>query len=71
MSDYITGVDWLALLTTNLTADNLWAAFSNVLQTAADCFVPMKYRKNNGSMKNKRWYPGPLTSHLLQTLFVA
>ena len=43
---YITGLDWLALLTTNLTADTLWAAYySNVLQTAADLFVSIKYHK--------------------------
>ena len=60
MSVYLTGADWLALLTTNLTADTLWAAFRNVLQTAADQFVPIKYQKNNGKTKNKRWYPRPL-----------
>lgn len=60
MSGYISGVDWLALLTTNLTADALWAAFSNVLKTAADLFVPVKYQKNTGRTTNKRWYPAPV-----------
>jgi len=34
MSDYIAGIDWLGILSTRLTADSLWAAFSDVLQAA-------------------------------------
>ena len=30
------------LLTVNLTADSLWAAFSDVLQSAVELFVPSK-----------------------------
>ena len=60
MSNYIAGVDWLSLLSTNLTADNLWSAFSNVLQTAIDLFVPVNYIRRDNSVKCRRWYPAAL-----------
>ena len=40
--EYIAAVNWLNVLTVNLTADSLWRAFSDVLQTAIDRYVPKK-----------------------------
>ena len=60
MSNYIASVDWLSLLSTNLTADNLWSAFSNVLQSAIDLFVPVNYVRRDNSVKCRRWYPAAL-----------
>ena len=60
MSYYIAGVDWLSLLSTNLTTDSLWSAFSNVLQTAIDLFVPVNYIRRDNSVKCRRWYPAAL-----------
>jgi len=43
ISDDITGIiDWLGILSTHVTADSLWAAFSDVLQAAIDLCVPVK-----------------------------
>ncbi len=60
MSNYIASVDWLSLLSTNLTAGNLWSAFSNVLQSAIDLFVPVNYVRRDNSVKCRRWYPAAL-----------
>jgi len=60
MSDYIAGIDRLGILSTHLTADSLWAAFSDVLQAAIDLCVPVKYTRNNANVKCKRWYPAAL-----------
>jgi len=48
------------MLSTHLTADSLWAAFSDVLQAAIDLCVPVKYMRNNANVKCKRWYPAVL-----------
>jgi len=45
MSYYIAGIDWLGILSTHLTADSIWAAFSDVLQAAIDLCVPVKYMR--------------------------
>ena len=42
MSDYLAAVDWLGILTVNLTATDIWSAFTDVLRTAIDLFVPTK-----------------------------
>ena len=60
MSNYIAAVGWLELLSVNLTADQLWAAFSNVLQSAIDLFVPVKHVSEYMPTKNRRWYPAAL-----------
>jgi hypothetical protein len=57
MSEYIAGIDWLDIQTTHLTADSLWAAFSEVLQAAIDLCVPVKYVRNNANVKCERWCP--------------
>jgi len=44
MSEYLASVDWCALLTTNLTPDSLWNAFSECLQYAVDMYVCTKQR---------------------------
>jgi len=57
---YLARIDWLGILSTHLTADSLWAAFSDVLQAAIDLCVPVKYMRNNAYVKCKRWYPAAL-----------
>jgi len=66
MSNYITGINWFELLSTNLTADSLWDAFSNVLQTAVDMFVPVKYVSSTANIKCKRWYPAALRQAIIR-----
>jgi len=56
MSNYINAVNWYDMLATNLIADSLWAAFSDVLQTAVDIFVPVKQVTEHTIINNKRWY---------------
>jgi len=41
MSEYLQDVDWLSMLTTNLSADSLWNAFSQEINKAIDIFVPV------------------------------
>ena len=60
MSNYINAVNWYDMLATNLTADSLWAAFSDVLQTAVDIFVPVIQVTEHTVINNKRWYPAAL-----------
>ena len=47
-------------MTTELTADSLWTAFSDVLQTAVDMFVPFKYVSSSCNVKCQRWYPAAI-----------
>jgi hypothetical protein len=57
MSDYISGVDWLSVLTTELTSDSLWAAFVAIIQVAIDTYVPIKSLSVDSGAKFNRWYP--------------
>jgi hypothetical protein len=59
ISSYIAAFNWLDMLTTNLTADSIWCAFSDVLHSAIDMYVPTKPVRNV-SIKNRRWYPAAL-----------
>jgi len=54
--DYLYSINWLNVLTVNLTADSLWRGFSNVLQTALDLYVPKKSAINFANTKCRRWY---------------
>ena len=56
MSDYLTGIDWQYLLSVNLTADSLWAAFHSVLLEAIELHVPSVIMNCNGT-KCSRHYP--------------
>ena len=58
--EYIAAVNWLNVLTVNLTADSLWRAFSDVLQTAIDRYVPKKTVSSCMNIKCRRWYPAAL-----------
>ena len=60
MADYISSVNWFELLTTHLTADTLWTAFSQVLQSAVDLFVPSRYVSSCDGVRCRRWYPAAL-----------
>jgi len=60
VTTYLYLVNWLNVETVNLTADSLWNAFSNVLQTAIDVYVPTKSAINCANTKCRRWYPAAL-----------
>jgi len=57
MSNYLLAYNWDYLFSTHLTAHSrpMWCAFRNVLDTAIDMFVPVKYVSNRTT--NKRKYP--------------
>ena len=59
ISSYIATFNWLDMLATNLTPDSIWCAFSDVLHTAIDMYVPIKPDRNV-AIKNRRWYPAAL-----------
>jgi len=59
ISKYLAVFNWLDLMTTNLTADSLMSAFSDVLHTAIDMFVQLKPVKNS-NIKSRCWYPAAL-----------
>ena len=40
INDYLSNVDWQSILMCNLTADTLWVAFTEILQSAVDLYVP-------------------------------
>ena len=42
ISNYLAAFNWFDLSHTNLTADSLWSAFSHVLRTAVELYVPRK-----------------------------
>jgi len=65
ISNYLAVLNWFDLLTTNLTAESVWSAFSEVLHTALDMFVPLKPVKNS-NIKSQRWYPAALR-HAINT----
>jgi len=54
-AECLTNVDWLSVVHTNLTPDDLWSAFCEVLHSIADVCVPMKQvipSKKNTSTKH-------------------
>jgi len=55
LSEYISGVDRLDMLSTNLTENSLWVEFSDVLQAATNMCASNAC--NNSNVKCKRWYP--------------
>jgi hypothetical protein len=40
LCNYLYGIDWLYLLSINLTADNIWNAFCDLMDKAVELFVP-------------------------------
>jgi hypothetical protein len=57
MSAYILNVDWLKILSVNLTTETLWGAFCDVLNKAIDLFVPFKLVSNQHANNKTRKYP--------------
>ena len=55
-NDYICQIDWLSILTVNLTVDSLWEAFCHILNLGIDQFVPC-HTKNSNLTKSKKKYP--------------
>jgi len=61
MNDYLSSVDWQSMLMCNLTTDTLWMAFTELLQSAVDLYVPFymvtqtdKFLHNNKRHKYPR-----------------
>ena len=52
MSDYVAGIDWLLILTTELTSESLWAAFAKIMHSAIDMFVPAKHVSENSGVQS-------------------
>ena len=58
ISQYLLDIDWLYLLSVNLTTESLWSAFSDILNDAISIFVPIKC---NGKPKRKtKYYPNSI-----------
>ena len=58
MSAYFSMINWDRLFSYNLTVDSVWSAFSDVLYTALDLFVPIRSIKK---VKNPRARHYPTT----------
>jgi len=57
MSAYLSTINWDRLFSYNLTVDSMWSAFSDVLYTAIDLFVPTRAIKKVRNPR-ARQYPG-------------
>jgi len=55
MSSYLQNVNWNELLTTNFSADSLWAAFCEELNTAIDLFVPSVFTPVERKFKLRKY----------------
>ena len=64
LANYFNTVNWFNMLTTNLTPDSLWGAFTNTLNSAIQNFVPAGPVHNKQSMRtqNKTTYPNNMRS---------
>jgi hypothetical protein len=61
LNAYLRAYYWTQILTTNFSADALWATFCNVLRTGIDKYVPKSYCLQN-KKKNSRKYPTRICS---------
>ena len=57
MANFLRTVDWHGMVSCNLTADTLWAAFSALLQDAMDRFVPVRKLTAPSRQNKNRQYP--------------
>ena len=60
LNEHLGSINWDNVLAYNLTVDNLWTAFTEILDHAIELFVPHKYVKmdqNRCSRSNNRKYP--------------
>jgi len=51
MQEYLSTVNWMEILSTNLNAESLWSSFCNVLYTVIDMYVPTVDINNNCNRK--------------------
>jgi hypothetical protein len=58
ISQYLLDIDWLYMLSVNLTTESLWSAFSDVLNNAINIFVPIKC--NAKPKHNIKYYPNSI-----------
>jgi len=68
MNEFLSTVDWHGIVMTNLTADDLWSAFCQVLQQAIRIFVPsaVTHLDNGGVKRPKQRYPRHINKLLSQ-----
>ena len=58
MPQHLSNIDWMYILSVNLTAKSLWSAFSDVLNNTISIFVP---NKRNINPKSKiKYYPNSI-----------
>ena len=59
IANYFNTVNWFNMLTTNLTPDSVWGAFTDTLNSAIQNFVPAIPVRNKQSRRtqNKTTYP--------------
>jgi len=51
---YLECIDWHEMLACNLTVDELWSAFTDVLQQAIDLYVPVRFVNKKCSTTGRR-----------------
>jgi hypothetical protein len=65
MSNYLSNIDWLYLLSVNLSSDALWSAFCGVINNAVDMFVPARvFTDHAPKWRGVKLYP----SHIKKTI---
>jgi len=59
ISGYLSSVDWDHFMSVNLTPDDIWTNFKQILFSAADLFVPQRYTSSTSGLTAKavRKYP--------------
>jgi len=62
MSYYLNSVDWLQMLSVNLTADSLWTAFTDILKGAIAELVPTKLINARLATPANKTYPQRIKS---------
>ena len=54
-NNFLFEIDWLSVLSENLTVDSLWSAFCKILNLGIEKYVPHFARKPNSTRSNKKY----------------
>ena len=57
MCSYLLAINWDHLFSVNFTAESIWSAFCDIMNTAVEQFVPVKYTKQVSKKVNVKRYP--------------
>ena len=63
MSEHLSQIDWMHLLTVNLTPDDIWNSFREILDVAINTYVPFKLlsvRPASSRGRRRRYCPKPI-----------